>query len=70
MSDGTARRFIRDYRKEVGKPHPQFKLLGMTFETLDGVDADLIKTILEECPDLRSAFDTLCDQLVALREVV
>lgn len=70
MSEGLLRRFIRDYRKDVDKPQPQFQLLGWTFETLDEDDAGVIKTVLEECPDLRSAFDTLCDQLAALREVV
>ncbi len=59
MSEGLLRRFIRDYRKDVEKPQPQFKLLGWTFETFDEDDAGVIKTVLEECPDLRPKFEAI-----------
>ena len=45
---------------DVENPQPQFKLLGMTFEDVeDGTDSELIRTILEEFPDLRPKFEAI-----------
>lgn len=46
--------------KDVEHPQPQFKLLGMTFEDVeDGTDSELIRTILDEFPDLRPKFEAI-----------
>lgn len=70
MSTGTIRRLVHRIREREENPLPMLCLIGTKFETFDEVDAELIKTILEECPDLRPAFHKLCDKLASLREAV